>query len=184
MKKVIMCFTAIGLAFCAQAAAVKWGSGTVYLPDGTTKAGTKVTAYFFDITAEQYATYSADTSKIWSDKAALTDAGVLSVSGATQSGKTSASAKTFTIDKDVGSAAYAALLYTYQQTVDDTVNTYYIASVGAVPEVSSLGTTVSNLGTGSWVQANGGSSGGVPEPTSALLLLMGGAMLALRRKQK
>ena len=29
-----------------------------------------------------------------------------------------------------------------------------------------------------------GGSGGVPEPTSALLLLMGGAMLALRRKQK
>jgi len=29
-----------------------------------------------------------------------------------------------------------------------------------------------------------GGSGGVPEPTSALLLLVGGAMLALRRKQK
>ena len=30
----------------------------------------------------------------------------------------------------------------------------------------------------------GGSSGGIPEPTSGLLLLVGGAMLALRRKQK
>ena len=30
----------------------------------------------------------------------------------------------------------------------------------------------------------GGSGGGVPEPTSGLLLLVGGAMLALRRKQK
>ena len=30
----------------------------------------------------------------------------------------------------------------------------------------------------------GGGSGGVPEPTSGLLLLVGGAMLALRRKQK
>ena len=30
----------------------------------------------------------------------------------------------------------------------------------------------------------GGGSGGIPEPTSGLLLLVGGAMLALRRKQK
>ena len=30
----------------------------------------------------------------------------------------------------------------------------------------------------------GGGSGGVPEPTSGLLLVVGGAMLALRRKQK
>ena len=30
----------------------------------------------------------------------------------------------------------------------------------------------------------GGSGGGVPEPTSGLLLIVGGAMLALRRKQK
>ena len=32
--------------------------------------------------------------------------------------------------------------------------------------------------------SGGGGSGGVPEPTSGLLLLVGGAMLALRRKQK
>ena len=32
--------------------------------------------------------------------------------------------------------------------------------------------------------SGGSSGGGVPEPTSGLLLLVGGAMLALRRKQK
>ena len=31
---------------------------------------------------------------------------------------------------------------------------------------------------------HGGRRGGAPEPTSGLLLLVGGAMLALRRKQK
>ena len=35
-----------------------------------------------------------------------------------------------------------------------------------------------------WKGVSGGSQPDVPEPTSALLLLMGGAMLALRRKQK
>ena len=38
------------------------------------------------------------------------------------------------------------------------------------------------LDNGGWTSASGGS-GGIPEPTSALLLLMGGAMLALRRKR-
>ena len=48
-----------------------------------------------------------------------------------------------------------------------------------------------SAGTGSFVGTNlsysefgGGSGGDVPEPTSGLLLLVGGAMLALRRKQK
>jgi hypothetical protein len=35
-----------------------------------------------------------------------------------------------------------------------------------------------------WTEAVGGSSGGVPEPTSGLLLLIGGSLLALRRKSK
>lgn len=45
-----------------------------------------------------------------------------------------------------------------------------------------------NTTTGEELTSYGGSTGwakaGVPEPTSALLLLVGGAMLALRRKQK
>ena len=39
-------------------------------------------------------------------------------------------------------------------------------------------------GTTSYGGSTGWAKAGVPEPTSALLLLMGGAMLALRRKQK
>ena len=35
-----------------------------------------------------------------------------------------------------------------------------------------------------WATGGGGESGGVPEPTSGLLLLVGGALLGLRRKQK
>ena len=41
--------------------------------------------------------------------------------------------------------------------------------------------TYASFGGGS---GGGGEGGGVPEPTSGLLLLVGGAMLALRRKQK
>ena len=41
-----------------------------------------------------------------------------------------------------------------------------------------------NTSTGSTTHTYGAFGGGVPEPTSGLLLLVGGAMLALRRKQK
>lgn len=54
------------------------------------------------------------------------------------------------------------------------------AYTAGVDEVNTLSfsATAFNSGTG-WTEA-----AGTPEPTSGLLLLLGGAMLALRRKQK
>ena len=46
-----------------------------------------------------------------------------------------------------------------------------------------MDTRTVTLSTATW-KSFGGGSGGIPEPTSGLLLLVGGAMLALRRKQK
>ena len=69
----------------------------------------------------------------------------------------------------------------------------FIANKATVA-INTAGTdaTVANLaknwggGTGpaitGWVKAGG--SGDIPEPTSGLLLLVGGAMLALRRRQR
>ena len=46
-------------------------------------------------------------------------------------------------------------------------------TTGSIPN---FGEVAANIGI-----VGGGSSGGIPEPTSGLLLLVGGAMLALRR---
>ena len=43
---------------------------------------------------------------------------------------------------------------------------------------------ITGLTTSGWSSISGGGSSDAPEPTSGLLLLVGGAMLALRRKQK
>ena len=48
---------------------------------------------------------------------------------------------------------------------------------------SDLFNTTASWGTTSFGGSTGWAKAGVPEPTSALLLLMGGAMLALRRKR-
>ena len=66
-----------------------------------------------------------------------------------------------------------------------TAEIYTTATAPAGSEVDGTSLLASNYtawktGGGS----GGGGSGGVPEPTSGLLLLVGGAMLALRRKQK
>ena len=46
-----------------------------------------------------------------------------------------------------------------------------------------VGSSFATTGATGW-NTNGGGSTDVPEPTSGLLLLIGGAMVALRRKQK
>ena len=64
-----------------------------------------------------------------------------------------------------------------------------------VKDVATIGTTLvpfaelsdeSGVSSLTWKPSGiaGGGTGGVPEPTSGLLLLVGGTMLALRRKQK
>ena len=58
----------------------------------------------------------------------------------------------------------------------------YTAETAATAETSDFTDTAFSSAT--WTALGGGSSGGdVPEPTSGLLLALGGAMLALRRKR-
>ncbi len=78
-------------------------------------------------------------------------------------------------------------LYTLILNGDASTATHYFAS--AVKEhtptkQSDLLMGFGNLSTGEFASAKGWQSVNIPEPTSGLLLLVGGALLALRRKQK
>ena len=68
----------------------------------------------------------------------------------------------------------------YSYTGRDPAGTPAASSYTTSVASTSISTTPFSTGGGS----GGGEGGGVPEPTSGLLLLVGGAMLALRRKQK
>ncbi len=57
------------------------------------------------------------------------------------------------------------------------------AGTGLTPSITST-TPVEGSGVSFTAFGGGGGGGGAPEPTSGLLMLVGGAMLALRRKQK
>ena len=95
-----------------------------------------------------------------------------------------------------GKATYSGVVVTTDKlTAGTTYDFYYVITDGDKGSLQSTTKSVMGLATGSaavsWgnqktftSDANNWKGGDVPEPTSGLLLLIGGAMLALRRKQK
>ncbi len=167
-----------------SAAAVNWASGTITLQGGDTDGKGDVTAYLFELTKAEYDALSAD--KVYDTyKNSLTSADATKDS--TAKGVANLSGKTTTYGQ--GDTAYAAILYVSKD------GSYAIGNLASYTFESSMNGTVANLaiyegglsanGPVSWGSTTGGGgTDPLPEPTSGLLLLVGGAMLALRRKQK
>ena len=174
------------LALASHAAKVTWGSSAMndYTGSKVGAAGL-ITGYVFELTASEYATYATlDAATLsttlyadFKDKFASADA-----SGANIYKKGTASLDlTGPTDFTAPDTAYAAILYM------DTANNMVMGNVAQGNIESSQNVTVSQLannlgGTGaatSWQS----TSSGVPEPTSGLLMLLGVAGLALRRRR-
>ena len=167
-----------------SAAAVSWNSGTISLQGGTQAGKGDVNAYLFELTKAEYDALTAD--KVYDTyKGSLTSADTTKSSSA--KGVANLLGKTSTYGQ--GDTAYAAILYVSKD------GDYAIGNLASYTFTSSMDATVADLSTKlggdagagtpiSWSSTTGGGSGGVPEPTSGLLLLVGAGMLALRRKQK
>ena len=176
MKKIVMLFVAVIAAGIVQAASVDWAINL-----GKDNFANK-TYYIFAASSQSAVDAElaalSDTSAATLDSLALTT-GTLNA----KAGKASGTAL------DVGSAT-GLYMVVLNGTLEDG-QTYVtgkadISSISYTPPATSPGVTTFGsstfTGSGSIVKAGGG--GDVPEPTSGLLLLVGGAMLALRRKQK
>ena len=183
MKKLMMLAGAMVASLSVSAAAVNWSSGTIMLQNGSQAGKGDVTAYLFELTEAQYSALSAD-------KVYETYKDSLGTANATKSSSAKGAANMTGTDKySSGDTAYAAILYVSKD------GDYAIGNLASYTFTSSADATVADLstklggdqGTGasiSWSSTTGGGSGGVPEPTSGLLLLVGAGMLALRRKQR
>lgn len=193
MKKIMIALATVAFAIGAQAATANWASGALFRAAGTTggwntSAGAvannmivTMTAYYIDATTyDTVKGYSqADLVKYIEDNS-LTAKGTAQNKNAS-TGKTTAVA-TFSDSTAAASTTYYAIL-TAEYT-DADYGDMYMAAVATA--------SVSATGTGTAANIFGGTTSGgvrdwqaaaVPEPTSGLLILLGMAGLALRRRR-
>ena len=192
MKKLMIAIAVAAMAVIGNAAVVNWGAGTVLEPGGAT-ANKSVTGYLFVLTADQYSTlntaYGSATGASAGEKMANTvwNAYGTKLGEATATGTTSKKGALKLVDstKDYGAGdkAYAAIIYTYG-TGDELK---YIGNIGTATFESSMDVDMDsmslNLFGDTTAAATAWTAAAVPEPTSGLLLLLGMAGLALKRKR-
>ena len=173
MKKIMMLIAVAMAAVMSQAAFVDWSA-------------TGMTAY------NNQAFYGFDSAKqsdVLAALAAVDDSTATTLAGLSIASGTVKKGKALVNGIDVGSATSVMGLVLSGEIADGTSYTYITEDITAklyTPPDSTPGTfnsTIATAGTKGTMSAAGGG-GDVPEPTSGLLLLVGGAMLALRRKQK
>ena len=185
MKK-LMIIAAVALAAIAsQAATVTWTLTNVYDPTGADKVGNTYSAYLMTTAANSLDSWASMDSTAFAS--ALDKGYQMTWSDAGKYSNTTATDIT-----DINAASGLNLkggeAYTfYAIVVDPKGENYYISPVKDV--TISSGTDNSLIGFASqknYTMAGGSSYAGytaVPEPTSGLLMLVGLAGLALRRKR-
>lgn len=176
MKKIMFTLLA-ACAICAtaQASAVDWQFTT----KNTSTAATGGTVYLILGTAGTYASVD-DVIAAAVDSAAISATGSKLGTGSqtwdTATGTVGSTASFSYVLVDAGQTGYYV-------AATGLTGTYYDPDDALTPRPQGMAKTVSTAITADSMTSFSGG-GGVPEPTSGLLLLVGGAMLALRRKQK
>ncbi len=156
MKKLLVLAAVIAAGIAANAASFKWSAANIYGANGTDKYTGDVTLYAYLSTADVSTAKAVSTVK-------ASSAGAVA-------------ATTFSDDSLAGGSTY---------------NFYFVIEDGgkqftsAVKAVSAQATLTSNVTFGNMASAtqNASNWAAVPEPTSGLLMLLGVAGLALKRKR-
>jgi len=193
MKKLIIAAFAVVCAVAVNAATVTWGSGALYTAadanggwSSTTamSAGALVTMNIYMVDATTYATVSAMTQE---NMYKWTAGKTADYTAQNKNPSTSALIGAVTVSDNTlaGSTTYYSIL-TAEYTDATLGKDFYMAAAAEATTPASGVKAVSNIFGGASTATTGGVRDWqpVPEPTSGLLLLLGMAGLALRRKQK
>ncbi len=172
MKKIMLALAVAVLAVAANAASFKWTGANIYGADGATK---------FTGTAEIYAYAAGGTI---ADAVKVTDAFVI---GGVFKSDAEGTATGFTYN---WADAVGKETYNFFFVINDNGKEFSSATAdpsviksGVAAATSTTSVAFANMASATQNAANWASAD-VPEPTSGLLLLLGVAGLALRRKQK
>ena len=182
MKKLMIMLAVVAMAVVANAAAVQWYSGTIYRAgdaagaDGAKAGLNHVTAYLYALTAAEYtAAQSMDTATLYTTYSAKT-------ATVTANSKGNGVANISQTVADASGMHYGLVLYvdTTNANLPDGKDAFVKAALASADVGGSVNITVSNMITTSAVSSTWTA---VPEPTSGLLMLVGLAGLALRRRR-
>ena len=178
MKKLLIAFAAVASALVVNAAACTWSTtGTIYKPTDSTAAVAGFTAYLFDTTTVSQAALVTALR----GGGSVTDYSAMSTYTTPTAAKVASTS--FTQDSGKSIEAYFAIVqddYVYisnsksAATADVGTATFaFLSQSSNSAKVFNSTTAYSSAG---WYQT-------VPEPTSGLLMLLGVAGLALKRKR-
>ena len=186
MKKLMIIVAVAFATIVTNGAQMKWGSGALKVPGATTAlTGAKGAAAFYLIDAAAYSAIESAIAGMNANEASAYIYGAYASQAATSTSTSfSKGINTFTdTSKEyaIGETAYAVLIYTAK---DADGNEYYIANYGKWAFEADSSKTQQNMGTKLGGTGDAISWQSVPEPTGAMLLVLGVAALALRRKQR
>ena len=154
MKKLVVMLMMVMAAVVANAASVKWNAANLYGKDGVTKFTGDVTLHCVE---------DANFTSVVKANNGLVAATTVQVA-------------------DALAGTVANFYITFEDGGTFTSANKSVAIVNSASTASVL--NFGNMASQTQNPSNWKSGGDAPEPTSGLLLLIGGAMLALRRKQK
>lgn len=193
MKKLIIAAFAVACAAVVQAATVNWQSGALYTAADANggwsstlvnNANALVTVSVYLVDASTYATVSAMSQEDMYKWAANKTATYTAQNKNANTGALIGAA-TVTDSNLEGSTTYYSIL-TAEYSDATLGKDFYMAAAASTTTPATGQKNIQNIFGGASTAATGGVRDWqpVPEPTSGLLMLLGFAGLALRRKQK